>query len=48
MTEKYAAPEVVLNNPVPFKSDIFSLGVILFNLMTKILPKTVQDKENLK
>lgn len=31
----YMAPEILLNKEYSFKSDMFSLGVILFNMITK-------------
>lgn len=37
-TMMYMAPESKLGNHVPFKSDMFSLGLILHKMMTKKLP----------
>lgn len=37
-TRDYCAPEYLLNTPVSFKSDQFSLGVLLYELLTGKLP----------
>ncbi len=37
-TFKYMAPEAKLSKPTPFKSDIYSLGLILHFMLTKTLP----------
>ena len=34
----FMAPEVVLEKPCDFKSDIYSLGIILYSLFSKHLP----------
>ena len=33
-TPSYVAPEILKNNPANFKSDIFSIGSLLFNLLS--------------
>ncbi len=38
-TADYQAPEVIERDPRPFKSDMFSLGLILHFMMAKTLPK---------
>lgn len=36
-TDDYSAPEVLLGDPEPFKSDIYSLGLILHYMLTGTL-----------
>ncbi len=42
-TDDYSAPEVLLRDPAPFKSDIYSLGLILHFMMAKDLPNYVNN-----
>lgn len=44
-TIAFMAPEVKKGNPIPFKSDIYSLGLVLYFMLTKDLP---QYNEQLK
>lgn len=37
-TEDWMAPEVILGNPYAFKADVFSFGVVLFELITRSRP----------
>ena len=37
-TSDYMAPEVLFRKPVPFKSDMYSLGLTLHFMLTKELP----------
>ena len=37
-TFKYMAPEAKKDKPVPFKSDMYSLGILLHIMLTKTLP----------
>lgn len=37
-TNDYSAPEVLLGDPEPFKSDMYSLGLILHFMLTGTLP----------
>ena len=37
-TLKYMAPEAKLGIPVPFKSEIYQLGMILHFMLAKTLP----------
>ena len=37
-TIMFMSPEAKKGNPVPFKSDIFSLGIILHMMLTKTIP----------
>lgn len=39
------APEALKWEPVPFKSDMYSLGVILHMLITKTLPDKNENDE---
>ena len=41
----FMAPEVVLNEPSDFKSDIWSLGVILYALIDSGVPFSGSDRE---
>ena len=49
-TKGFMAPEVVLEMPCDFKSDIYSLGIILYILFKKQLPHTSEcyEKNSLK
>ena len=38
-TYKYMAPEAQRGSPVPYKSDMYSLGILLHIMLTKTLPK---------
>lgn len=42
-TPEYASPEQVLGKPVSTASDIYSLGVVLFELLTGTLPYKLAD-----
>ncbi len=41
----YMAPEVKKKRPVAFKSDMFSLGIILHQMLTKTFPDEVDNIE---
>jgi serine/threonine protein kinase len=43
MTPDYASPEQVLGQPLTTASDIYSLGVLLFELVTGARPYTLRD-----
>ena len=37
-TMAFAAPEVLLEEPADFKADVWSLGVLLYSLVSSKLP----------
>lgn len=43
LTQQYASPEQVLEQPVGIASDVYSLGVLLFELMTGRLPYALRQ-----
>lgn len=45
-TDDYAAPEVKHGEPEPFKSDMYSLGLILHFMLTRTLPSYRQQVKN--
>jgi serine/threonine-protein kinase len=47
-TPLYLAPEVLKGQPATPRSDIYGLGVLLFNLLTGSYPCVADDVENLK
>ncbi len=44
-TYNYMAPEARDNKPVKIKSDMYSLGVMLYNMLTKELPILEDNRE---
>ena len=46
MTPEYASPEQIRGEYVSTSTDIYSLGVILFKLLTGTLPYDLRDKHN--
>lgn len=38
-THAYMAPEIQLNNPISVQSDIFSLGVVFYKILTRTMPQ---------
>ncbi|MCB1633652.1 MAG: serine/threonine protein kinase, partial [Xanthomonadales bacterium] len=44
MTPRYAAPEQILNEPITTATDIYALGVLLYELLTGDLPYSVKDQ----
>ncbi|HXV78087.1 MAG TPA: serine/threonine-protein kinase, partial [Candidatus Polarisedimenticolaceae bacterium] len=45
MTPEYASPEQVLNQPITTASDIYSLGVLLYELLTDVRPVRLTSRE---
>jgi len=48
MTPKYAAPETLLNKPVSEKTDVYSFGLIMWELLTYSTPFEGLSTEDLK
>lgn len=48
LTVKYASPEQINQNPVNITSDIFSLGIILYELVTLKPARNASFKENIE
>ena len=46
LTPEYASPEQLLGEPIGFASDIYSLGVMLYELVTGVRPYTVKRGSN--
>ena len=38
LTPAYASPEQILDHPITFSSDVFSLGIVLYLILTRRLP----------
>jgi serine/threonine protein kinase len=47
-TPLYIAPEVANKRPYTYKADIWSIGVMIFLLMTGVYPFFARSKEQLK
>jgi len=43
MTPAYASPEQILGGPVTIASDVYSLGVVLYELLCGVLPHRIED-----
>ncbi len=43
LTPEYASPEQIRGGPITTASDVYSLGVVLFRLLTGVLPHRVSD-----
>lgn len=46
LTPEYASPEQLLGEPIGFASDIYSLGVMLYELLTGVRPYTCKRGSN--
>jgi serine/threonine-protein kinase len=47
LTPRYASPEQIRGEPISTSTDIYSLGVLLYQLLTDRLPYVVEDKSSL-
>ncbi|MCL2354045.1 MAG: Stk1 family PASTA domain-containing Ser/Thr kinase [Defluviitaleaceae bacterium] len=43
----YVSPEAVYNNPVDLRSDLYSLGITMFEMMTGTLPFDAEDADTI-
>ncbi len=48
LTPEYASPEQIRGNPITTASDVYSLGVLLYELLAGLPPYTVIDKNSLE